>query len=147
MSIIFYKPNAPFGCFSNFSKYGFEIDGKFWSSSEHYFQAQKFYGTKFEEEIRLASSAMEASILGRDTTKPLRSDWEEIKDFVMLDAILTKFRTHNDIKEHLLSTGNEEIIEYSTNDYYWGCGEKGTGKNQLGKILMQVRDILRREEA
>lgn len=43
----------------------------------------------------------------------------------------------------LLSTGNEEIIEKTTKDYYWGCGEDGTGKNMLGKILMETRDVLR----
>ena len=36
-----------YGCFSNFAHYGFELDGKWWMTSEHYFQAQKFYGTQF----------------------------------------------------------------------------------------------------
>ncbi|GAB4239826.1 MAG: hypothetical protein Kow00121_66390 [Elainellaceae cyanobacterium] len=28
-------------------------------------------------------------------------------------------------------------------DYYWGCGKDGSGKNKLGQILMEVREILR----
>lgn len=37
--------------FSNFSAHGFELDGKWWPTSEHYFQAQKFVGTPHMEEI------------------------------------------------------------------------------------------------
>jgi ribA/ribD-fused uncharacterized protein len=46
----------------------------------------------------------------------------------------------------LLSTGNQLIVENSPVDYYWGCGADGSGKNMLGKILMEVREILRKEE-
>ena len=40
MAIYFYKINDEYGCFSNFSRHGFEIGGKYWKTSEHYFQAQ-----------------------------------------------------------------------------------------------------------
>lgn len=43
----------------------------------------------------------------------------------------------------LLGTGDKEIVENAPFDYYWGCGKSGTGQNQLGKTLMQVRDQLR----
>ena len=42
-----------------------------------------------------------------------------------------------------LATGDEELVEDSPNDYYWGRGRSGTGKNMLGRILMEVRDELR----
>ena len=45
----FYKVNEVYGCFSNFSKHGFELDRKYWPTSEHYFQAQKFAGTEYAE--------------------------------------------------------------------------------------------------
>jgi ribA/ribD-fused uncharacterized protein len=61
----------------------------------------------------------------------------------MLQACRAKFLAHNDVKELLLSTGDEELIENAANDYYWGCGRSGTGKNRLGEILMRVRDELR----
>lgn len=64
MSIRFYKVNEAYGCFSNFSKHGFELDGKYWITSEHYFQAQKFVGSDFEEEVRLAKTPMEAARMG-----------------------------------------------------------------------------------
>ena len=37
-----------YGYFSNFAHYDFELDGKRWMTSEHYFQAQKFFGTEYE---------------------------------------------------------------------------------------------------
>jgi len=143
MAIMFYKVNDEYGCFSNFSRHGFELNGKYWSTSEHYFQAQKFAGTEYEEEIRLAATAMEAAKFGRDRNKPLRKDWEQVKYSIMKEAVLAKFRTHDDIREILLLTGDSEIIEKTTDDYYWGCGSDGTGKNMLGKILMEVRAILK----
>lgn len=143
MSIRFYKVNDTFGCFSNFSKYGFELNGKYWPTSEHYFQAQKFVGSDFEEEIRQVKSPMDAARMGRDRNKPLRADWEEVKDEIMKKAVLQKFKTHNDIKDILIATGDQEIIEETTDDYYWGCGTNRTGKNMLGIILMEVRSILK----
>lgn len=143
MVIYFYKINDEYGCFSNFSKHGFELEGKYWTTSEHYFQAQKFVGTESEEQVRLSSTPMEAANMGRDRSKPLRKDWEEVKDDIMRRAVLEKFKANNDAKKILLSTGEEDIIEKTTKDYYWGCGEDGTGKNMLGKILMETRDILR----
>ncbi|WP_313640774.1 NADAR domain-containing protein [Paenibacillus sp.] len=145
MAIRFYKVNDEYGCFSNFSKHGFELDGKYWHTSEHYFQAQKFVGSIYEEEIRVVESPMDAANMGRDRNKPLRVDWEQVKDEVMKKAVLQKFLTHLDIREILISTLPEEIIEETTNDYYWGCGSKGTGKNMLGKILMEVRSTLELE--
>jgi hypothetical protein len=61
----------------------------------------------------------------------------------MRKAVLRKFETHKDIREVLLSTGDELIVENSPIDYYWGCGKDGSGKNRLGEILMEVREILR----
>lgn len=145
MSIYFYKINEKFGCFSNFSKYSFNLDGKFWTTSEHYFQAKKFENTLIEEEIRNLSSPMDAAKFGRNRNYPLRKDWENVKDDIMRKAVLKKFQTHKDIKAILLSTGTEELIEKTSNDYYWGCGKSGDGKNMLGKILMETREILRDE--
>ena len=143
MAIYFYKINDEYGCFFNFSRHGFEFDGKYWMTSEHYFQAKKFIGTKYEEQVRISSTPMEAANAGRDRSKPLRKDWEGVKDDIMRRAVLEKFKSNSDAKEILLSTGDEEIIEKTTKDYYWGCGEDGMGKNMLGKILIETRDILR----
>lgn len=145
MPIYFYSTQGDYGCFSNFSYQGFELDGLYWITSEHYFQAQKFVGTPHVEEIRLVKTPKAAAKMGRERSRPLRPDWEQVKEFVMQKAVLRKFETHSEIREILLSTGQEEIVENSPIDYYWGCGKDGSGKNRLGYILMAVREILRQQ--
>lgn len=144
MSIRFYNIRDAYGCFSNFSPHGIEIGGKWYPTSEHYFQSQKFAGTEHEELVRLVQKPRQAAEMGRDRARPLRQDWEQVKDDVMREAVLQKFLSHNDIQAELLATGEEELIEATTDDYYWGCGTNGTGKNMLGIILMDVRDEIRR---
>lgn len=146
LAIYFYRVNEPYGCFSNFSPHGFELHGKWWHSSEHYFQAQKFVGTPHEEAIRLAKGPKEAATMGRSRKRPLRTDWEEVKDDVMRTAVYHKFKSHPNIRDILLSTENEIIIENSPIDWYWGCGADHTGKNRLGEILMEVREKLKSEQ-
>jgi len=97
MTIYFYRTTEKYGCFSNFSKHGFNLGEKYWPTSEHYFQAQKFVGTIHEEEIRLAETPMDAAKMGRDRNRPLRQDWEEVKDAIMRSAVLCKFQNHQDI--------------------------------------------------
>lgn len=144
MTIYFYSTREqPYGCFSNFSAHGFVLDGKFWPTSEHYFQAQKFAGTASEEDIRRARTPREAANRGRDRRRPLRADWEAVKDDVMRRAVLRKFEAHADIRDVLLGTGDETLVENAPGDYYWGCGADGSGKNMLGLILMEVRAALR----
>ncbi|MEX3103943.1 MULTISPECIES: NADAR family protein [unclassified Streptomyces] len=146
MAIYFYGADeVPYGCFSNFSGHGFDLDGLWWPTSEHYFQAQKFAGTRHADLVRRARTPLRAAELGRDPAKPLRRDWERVKDDVMRRAVAAKFRAHDDIRGILLSTGDEEIVEDTTTDHYWGRGRTGTGKNMLGRILMRTRGRLRTE--
>ncbi|HEY9599124.1 MAG TPA: NADAR domain-containing protein [Cyanophyceae cyanobacterium] len=150
MTIYFYKLNEPYGCFSNFSPHSIEIEGLVWSTVEHYYQAQKFVGTEDEglmTLIRNAKTPTEAAALGRDRTRKLRPDWEEVKLQVMWQGVLTKFLKHTDIQAILLDTGEELIVEDSPTDYYWGCGQDQTGQNQLGKILMNVRKEIRQRQS
>ncbi|MDI9637130.1 NADAR family protein [Oscillatoria amoena NRMC-F 0135] len=148
MTIYFYTTREePYGCFSNFSQHGLQLDGQWWSTSEHYFQAQKFIETDpaWYQAIREAKTPKQAATMGRSREHPIRSDWEQVKDELMQKAVLKKFETHTDIRAILLSTGNEPIVENAPGDYYWGCGKDGSGKNKLGEILMAVRDILRQD--
>lgn len=141
MTIYFYSTREQYGCFSNFSPHGFELDG-WWHTAEHYFQAQKFAGTPYIDQLRQLKTPKEAATMGRNRKLPLRSDWEQVKDDIMRRGVRRKFETHPDICDILLSTGNELIVEKSPIDYYWGCGADGSGKNMLGQILVEVREIL-----
>jgi ribA/ribD-fused uncharacterized protein len=145
MSIIYFyrERDLPYGCFSNFSKHGFELDGRRWPTVEHYFQAWKFPGHAQFDAIRTVKSPMEAKWLGNARKTPLRADWEQVKDDIMRQAVRAKFAANDDIRAVLLGTGEARIVEDAKNDYYWGIGATGNGKNMLGKILMEVRAELR----
>ncbi|MBI5544203.1 MAG: NADAR family protein [Deltaproteobacteria bacterium] len=145
VTVCFYSTRGPFGCFSNFSAHPVEIDGVTWPTTEHYFQAQKFSGTAHAGEIRRARSPMVAARMGRSRQRPLRKDWESVKDEIMRRAVLAKIRQHQEVRELLLGTGEEVLVEDTTTDQYWGCGSDGKGRNRLGQILMEVRDLLRGE--
>ena len=63
----------------------------------------------------------------------------------MKDIVTRKFTQNFDLKQKLLHTGNEKLIEgNSWHDYIWGMNFSCTiGENNLGKILMEVRDELK----
>jgi N-glycosidase YbiA len=145
MPILFYSTkDSLYGCFSNFSAHKFMLENIQWRTSEHYFQAMKFFPHwEHINAIRAMPSPMQAAKAGRSRARPLRNDWEEVKDDIMRQAVLAKFTQHPEIGQILLSTDNEELVENTTQDHYWGCGSSGTGKNMLGIILMETRDILR----
>ncbi|GHP00583.1 hypothetical protein KSF_106300 [Reticulibacter mediterranei] len=142
-AIFFYKVEGLYGCFSNFSSHSIVMKSRWWPTTAHYFQAQKFAGTAYAEQIRLAPTPQIATEIGRDPRLPLRRDWEQVKDDVMREAVLHKFATYEDLAKVLLATGEKQIIENNRLDPYWGCGPDGNGKNRLGHILVEVRTILR----
>ena len=144
--IHFYRTSDEYGCFSNFAPFAIELAGKLWPTSEHYFQAQKFAGTEHEEAIRLAKSPMIAARMGRDRSKPFRADWESVKDDIMREAVSAKFSQHPEIREVLLATGKAKIVEHTEKDSYWGDGGDGSGRNMLGRILMEVREALQHQK-
>ncbi|WP_442508416.1 NADAR family protein [Novipirellula sp. SH528] len=144
--IHFYSVSDEYGEFSNFAAFSIKLKGKRWPTSEHYFQAQKFKDVGHQEEIRKAKTPMIAARLGRDRKKKLRRDWDSIRDNVMREAVLAKFTQHDELKAILLATGEAKLVENTANDAYWGDGGDGSGKNMLGRILMEVRDKLRAME-
>lgn len=142
--IEFYSPGDPYGELSNFAPFPIKLGGKRWPTSEHYFQAQKFAGTSHEEDVRRAKKPRLAAEMGRDRKRPLRRDWESVKESVMLAALRAKFTQHDDLRALLLGTGDARLVEHTANDAYWGDGGDGSGKNRLGQILASVREELRK---
>ena len=141
--IQFYSTRAAFGEFSNFSAHPIRLKDRVWPTTEHYFQAQKFPNTPHEEQIRNAPSPMIAARLGRSRSRPLRSDWEQVKEDIMREALRAKFTQHPELRELLLSTCDRELIEHTGNDRYWGDGADGRGRNRLGALLMGLRASLK----
>jgi len=68
-----------------------------------------------------------------------RKDWERVKIKVMDTVLWHKFTQHPQLKSQLMSTGNCKFVEDSTTDLFWGIGENGKGRNELGKALERLR--------
>lgn len=176
--ILFYSTKDRYGFFSNFSRHPITLDGTVWPTTEHYFQAMKFWPHRPDlvSMVQQAESPSEAADLGRDKGKPLRADWDNqpipemwkripytqpvyvrdgvqrdkrqepifarTKDVVMFVAVYTKFTQYTDLKQHLLDTDREKIVEDAKKDSYWGWGANQKGENKLGRILMMIRAYL-----
>lgn len=140
-AIRFYNRDEPYYEFTNFWVCNIRLDDRNWSTTEHYFQAQKFQGRWLAEEaIRLAPTPRDAFDIARRYDQLKRADWEDVKDDVMHRAVNAKFQQNKDLRLMLLRTGSAPLVEHTRNDNYWGDGLDGTGKNMLGKLLMLVRE-------
>lgn len=133
---------------SNFYPSKITYKGITYPTVEHYYVAQKIKsdqiinGTFYpvadvKEIISKISSPGEVKRFGR--TLSLRKDWDSIKLDVMDWGLREKFKDVN-LKEMLLQTGDDELVEGNNwGDVFWGvCNSKG--ENHLGKLLMKVRD-------
>lgn len=138
--IKFWKTREEYGVFSNFYRCRIFLDGEWWDSTEHYYQAQKTTDEGLKKQIRECKTPKESKNLANSV--PLRVDWDDIKYEVMKKAIMAKFSQNESFKQILIGTKNEELVEDSPYDYIWGCGRDGTGQNLLGKVLMEVRETL-----
>ncbi|WP_412932291.1 NADAR family protein [Escherichia coli] len=118
----FYSTSDDYGDFSNFAAWPIKVDGKTWPTSEHYFQAQKFLDEKYREEIRRVSSPMVAARMGRDRSKPLRKNWESVKEQVMRKALRAKFEQHAELrgKARLVLTKDGQIFLNGTKIHLQG---------------------------
>lgn len=122
-------------------------------TSEHMYQSLKAVSHEDMERIRLAGSPSEAKKLGSQIE--LNPQWEEMCEYhathtmkvcVMLDTLRLKFGQNLELRQKLLATGNRELIEYAPwGDVYWGVDKSLKGNNMLGKLIMKVRDELRKK--
>lgn len=127
----------------NFSANAIEIDSVVYPTAEHAFHALKFDDAAIREEIINSSSPVAAFHLGKKYKPLRRSDWNDIKVGVLEDIIRRKAQQNPDVKEALLLSGDEQIVEVNENDDFWGSGPDGKGQNHTGKILMKIRDELK----
>lgn len=121
-----------------------EEDGIIYPTVEHAYQAAKTKDKLAKIFIKQLLTPNEAKQYGRDLE--LRDDWQLVREDIMKDLILIKFR-NNDLRKKLISTEDAELIEGNNwGDAFWGqilkkgSNKPGKGLNKLGKILMEVRD-------
>ncbi len=130
--------NRKYFFLSNFYECPVFYEGLVYNSTEAAFQAAKIlYGREYFTRMNPPAAKKE----GRRVD--LRDDWEDVKMGVMYDVCYAKFAYNPELKKKLLKTGDKHLEEANHHgDMIWGTVD-GEGENNLGKILMQLRQDLR----
>ena len=124
---------------SNFWPCQIEFQGLVFPSVEHAYVAAKTKDSGIRRVVAALGSAGDAKRYGRRIR--LRDDWDAVKLDLMLDFVRKKFQT-KDLADKLVATAPRILIEGNRwGDTFWGMCD-GVGQNNLGKLLMQVRDEL-----
>jgi ribA/ribD-fused uncharacterized protein len=113
------------------------FEGFTYSSVEHAYVAAKTLSQVERMTICQMSSPGAVKRYGRKLK--LRPDWELVKVQVMEDLLERKFQNVA-LRRLLHATRGRELIEGNTwGDTFWGVCN-GVGENQLGQLLMKIRD-------
>ncbi|KAF6809713.1 hypothetical protein CSOJ01_06768 [Colletotrichum sojae] len=128
-------------------------------TAEHYMMHAKallFSDPDVALDILKASHPRKVKALGRRVKNFDEEQWNEERERVVREGNLLKFRASDELRQKLLDTGERELVEASPMDRIWGIGfsperapgsdRRRWGLNLLGKVLMEVRAILREEE-
>lgn len=141
------------GCLSQWYDSGFELDGIYYPTAEHYMMAEKarlFNDTEILEQIISSSHPNAAKKLGRAVTGYNDSVWHQQRSAIVLRGNIAKFSQNHALKDYLLKTQDRVLVEASPRDRIWGIGmgksnpdagnpAKWRGLNLLGFALMQAR--------
>ncbi len=130
---------------SNFYEAEVTWGGLTYGSSEAAFQAQKC-ADEAEKQCFTEFGPGKSKGVGRRVR--LRPDWEEVRVGIMEEIIRAKFTQHPELACRLLATGGKVLVEGNRwGDTFWGVDWRtGQGENHLGRILMQVREELRKQK-
>jgi ribA/ribD-fused uncharacterized protein len=127
---------------SNFFPITVTYEGIQYPSSEHAYVAAKTLDIEVRKLIPEIPTAGKVKRFGREIQ--LRSDWESVKINEMRRILERKFsvyRSDMPMFAMLKATAPNELIEGNTwGDTFWGQCPVGSGKNMLGKLLMEIRD-------
>jgi ribA/ribD-fused uncharacterized protein len=144
-------------CFSQWFELGFEIDGIYYPTAEHFMMAAKarlFKDKDAERQILDATHPGDAKKIGRTVRGFKEGLWYGRRFDLVVAGNLAKFSQNAAAQTFLLSTGDRVLVEASPYDRIWGIGMAATdpdvenpdtwkGLNLLGFALMEVRSQLR----
>lgn len=149
---------GPHAWLSNFYPVKVKFEGLTYSTVEHAYQAAKTIDPQARLWLSHSLVPGEAKRMGKRLV--LRPDWEAVKLAVMKTLLRQKFQDSY-LRQCLIDTGDAELVEGNWwGDRFWGkvifgkdgpatyrrtdVGEDGGGLNHLGRLLMQIREEVRR---
>jgi ribA/ribD-fused uncharacterized protein len=129
---------------SNFYPCEVAFEGRIYKSSEHAYMAAKTTDENIRAYVAAQSTPGAAKKVGKSI--PLRENWNHLRINYMRIILESKFGDY-ELRARLDATKGYELIEGNTwGDIFWGQCPLGTGRNELGKLLMQIRDDITRVE-
>lgn len=142
--IKFYRTDRDYGFLSNLYKKPIVFDGREFPTGEHAYQFGKFSDEIIREWAMKAPKPHLLSILAHGLFSwDIVKNWSKIKVDRMYHVLKVKF-SDIELRQKLLDTENSILLENSKTDSFWGIGKTGKGKNMLGKLLMKVREEIRK---
>lgn len=155
--ICFHNPDEANGYLSNWYLSDFEIDGIQYSSMEQYMMYQKsilFHDNEIAEQILSTSNVGKIKALGRSVKNYEDKVWNGLRQIIIFQGLIEKFRQNDDLKAKLLDTQEDILAECAVQDKIWGIGlsmkddrrfdmEEWQGQNLLGFTLMKVRELFK----
>ncbi|MFA0672605.1 NADAR family protein [Vibrio splendidus] len=122
-------------------------------SSEVLYQACRFpHNPDIQQLVLSNANPMDAKKVARAYEEMTRNDWEQNRVLFMKWCLRVKL-AHNwdNFSAELLATGDMPIVEVSSKDGFWGAipdgGSLCTGANVLGRLLMQLREQVKSNNA
>ena len=124
---------------SNFMSPPIPWEGLVFATVEHAFQWTKMDTEAGRMAVAGATSPGNAKRVAKE--HPMRFDWDFVKVDVMRELLRLKF-SDQFYADWLLATDGDLIEGNSWGDTFWGVCN-GVGQNNLGKLLMELRNELR----
>ncbi len=148
--VVFWTTTGPFGSLGNFFPSPITAKGKLWPTAEHLYQASKLRLPDVQERIRQSRTAKEAKAIAYAHKGEWREDWDEVKEWVMMQILTMKYHQSPIFRKELAASGTLPIVERSSYDSWWGAKRISggySGENRLGLLLTTLRDQSRRDQS
>lgn len=146
------KFDGEYNFLSNFYPCNVILDNLVYSTVEHAYQASKIINAEIRTHIQCLPSPGQAKRFGalimnnslnyhNCVLLEKRKDWLDVNIDIMYDLLKQKFTRYPNLKILLEKTGNAELIEGNYwKDTFWGVDINLGGENNLGKLLMMIRN-------
>ena len=158
-TVCFHSPDEINGYLSNWYPSVFVADGITFTSMEQYMMYKKavlFRDDKAAAKILSITDVGKIKALGRRVKGYNDTVWNGVRQIIVYNGLLEKFRQNPELRQKLLATDDDILAECAASDKIWGIGlsmqsrdrfdtEKWPGENFLGYALMMVREQLKRE--
>ncbi len=144
-------------CFSQWAPCRFTVDEVEYVTAEQFMMASKarlFGDREMLTKILAEGSPAKAKALGRQVRNFDGAVWERHRFDAVSFGSHAKFSQDEELKAHLLSTGQSILVEAAPRDRIWGIGlgrdnplvnepHRWRGLNLLGFALVHAREVLR----